>query len=387
MPTTTTPPSTREASVVRRRLELVAAFLPLAVVLALLPSTGYDFRIYRGAMLDVLHGGSAYTFSITGDDGAPLTFVYPPFASLVLLPLALVPETVGRAALALLTSGLVLAALASAVAVVDARRAALGRASVPLLLCVLASLPLAVSTPALSNMTMGQISFAVAAVVILDTTLLPRRWRGVLVGVMGAIKLTPLILVPYFLVTRQWRAAANAAGVFAVATLLGALLRWSDTLRYWFHPETVRAAWGTLGRSDNWSEYGVLSRLGLHGTGLTVAWLVLAAATVVVALWSAWRHHRASRELEAILVMGLAAGLVTSATWPHHLLFLVVGGVLLAVQRPALGLPVVAVLTVGTYAFPYYLGFGVVALMLVFVLLGFDGARRTASAPGVTPSP
>ena len=30
---------------------------------------------------------------------------------------------------------------------------------------------------------------------------------------------------------------------------------------------------------------------------------------------------------------------------------------------------------------------GVVALMLVFVLLGFDGARRTASAPGVTPSP
>lgn len=384
---TTTPPSTREASVARRRLEVVAAVLPLAVVLALLPSTGYDFRIYRGALLDVLHGGSAYTFSITGDDGSPLTFVYPPFASLVMLPLALVPETVGRVALALLTSGLVVAALVSTLDAVDDRSTASGRRRVPLLLTVAASLPLALSTPALSNMTMGQISFAVAAVVILDATLLPRRWRGTLVGVMGAVKLTPLILVPYYLVTRQWRAAANAVGVFAVATALGAVLRWPDTLRYWFHPETVRAAWGTLGRSDNWSEYGMLSRLGLHDVALTVAWLILAAATVVVALWSARRHHRASRELEAALVMGLAAGLATTATWPHHLLFLLVGCMLLAVQRAALGLPVVAALTVGTYAFPYYLGFGVVALMLVCILLGFDGPRRTASGPEVTTSP
>ncbi len=381
------PPSTRVAPVVRRPLELVAAFLPLAAVLILLPSTGYDFRIYRGALLDVLHGGSAYTFSITGNDGSPLTFVYPPFASLVMLPLALVPEALGRVALAVLTSGLVVAALVSTVTAVDARRSTSGRSEVPLLLVVIASLPLALSTPALANMTMGQISFAVAAVVVLDAALLPPRWRGVLVGLVGAIKLTPLILVPYYLVTRQWRAAANAAAVFGVATVLGAALRWPDTLRYWFHPETVRAAWGTLGRSDNWSEYGVLSRLGLHDTALSVAWLVLAAATVVAALWSARRHHRGAQQLEATLVMGLAAGLVTSATWPHHLLFLVVGCVLLAVQRPAVGLPVVAVLTLGTYAFPYYLGFGVVALMLVLVLLGFDGARRTAPAPGVTPSP
>jgi alpha-1,2-mannosyltransferase len=305
-----------------------------------------------------------------------------------MLPLAMLPETAGQLVLAGITAMLVVAALVGSTEVIDARRVSAGRPPVQLWLCALASVVLAFSAPAVSNMRLGQVSFAIAALVLIDATLLPPRWRGTLVGVAGALKLTPLIMVPYYLVTRQWRAAANATAVFAGASLLGAVVRFQDTVHYVTHPEAVRAAWGSsLARPDNWSEFSVLARLNLSGTSLTIAWLLVAGATGVVALWRALLSHQRSRELEATLVMGLAATLVTSATWPHHALFLVVGCLLLAIQRPVLGLVLIVGFVVGSYAVAYYLGYAVVVLMILFVLLGFGEPRPEREPVSVEPAP
>jgi alpha-1,2-mannosyltransferase len=278
------------------------------------------------------------------------------------------------------TTFLVMAALFGCYRVIDSRIRATGRGQLSRLLAILAPLPLTFSSAAASNMTLGQVSFAVAALVLVDVTLLPRRWRGTLVGLAGAVKLTPMILVPYYLFTRQWRAAINASVAFGAATLLGTAFRWSDSIRYWLHPELVRTSFGDLARSDNWSVYGVLSRLGLGGTVRTLVWLVLAAALLALAFWRARRHHRAGQELEAVLVMGLAAGLVVVATWPHHLLFGLAAGTLLAVQRPLVGFPLMIAFMLAGFQYTFQVGDLVVVLIALLVVLGLPKPPRPAAA-------
>jgi alpha-1,2-mannosyltransferase len=283
--------------------------------------------------------------------------------------------------MAVLSTVLVIAALVGCVRAIDGRRRLAGRRRLSLFACAAAALVMAVSTPAVSNMALGQVSFGIAALVVLDVLVLPRRWRGTLVGLAGAVKLTPMILVPYYLVTRQWRAAVNASVTFGVATVIGAALRWSDSIRYWLHPDVVRSTLGTLRRTDNWSIYGVLARTGLGGSVLTVAWVVLSALVVGLALWRARRHFRSGQLLEATLVMGLIAGLVTVATWPHHVLFLMLACVLMAVQRPLVGFPVLVGFTLACYVIPDSIGDWAVLLMAVLVVVGIRDFRRSSGHP------
>ncbi len=330
-----------------------------------------DLAIYRGALTDMLHGNSVYRFYIPmPKQSANMGFVYPPFASLVMLPLALVPFSVSKILLAVVTTVLVMVALVGCFSVVDARREAAGHKAVSRFIWVGVSILTATSIPTDVNMQFGQISFAVAALVLIDVTLLPPRWRGVLVGLAGAIKLTPMILVPYYVVTRQWRAALNACGAFGIAAVIGTFFRWPDSVRYWLQRDVIGNSMGVLARWDNWSIYGILSRLGLIGSSLTMGWVVGSAIVLGFAAWRSRRHFVRGQELEATLIMGISAGLVTEVTWTHHLLLLVVACVLLAIRRPAIGIPALLVVTVAGYLMSALIGFCAVLVMLAFVFFG-----------------
>ncbi len=373
----------RDAPRPRWRPDLILAVLPMGLLLLYVGILGshFDFQIYYGALTDVLHGGSAYDFMLVEPHvNEAMGFVYPPFASLVLLPLGLLSLDAAGVVMSVLTTVLVMAALLGCLVVVDGRLHAAGRGRLSPILAILAPLPLACSAAATSNMSLGQLSFVVGALVLLDVTVLPRRWRGALVGLAGALKLTPLILVPYFLITRQWRAALNASVAFGAATLVSAAVRWSDSLRYWLHPELVRTSLGELARVDNWSINGLVSLMGFGATPRTVIWLVLAAAVLLVAVWRAGLHHGAGQDLEAVLVMGLAAALVAAATWPHHMLYFLVAGVLLSVQRPLLGFPLMVAFAVGGYVFPDQVGVFVVLVMVALVVLGLPNPPPTVVA-------
>jgi alpha-1,2-mannosyltransferase len=368
-------PSSRPRSLIR----LTLALLPLGFLMMCVGIAGknFDLGIYRGALTDMLHGNSVYTFSVPMPEfKTNMGFVYPPFASLVMLPLALVSHFAAKTLLAAVTTALVVVALVGCFSVVDARRQAVGRKRVSLISWVWVSILTAVSIPAVANMQLGQVSFAVAALVLIDVTLLPPRWRGVLVGLAGAIKLTPMILVPYYLVTRQWRAALNACGAFGLAAVIGAIFRWPDSVRYWLQRDVIGNSQGDIARWDNWSIYGDLSRLGLNGSTLQFSWIIGSAIVLGFAVWRSRRHFRGGQELEATLLMGIAAGLVTQVTWTHHLLLLVVACVLLTIRRPAIGLPALVLVTVAGWVMPTFVGFCVVPLMLAFVIFGMPGKRR-----------
>jgi alpha-1,2-mannosyltransferase len=373
----------------RRLLGLTLALLPVALmwVYTAVRGTNFDYVIYRGALLDAIHGGSVYDFFVAQPQyDTNMGFVYPPFASLLMWPLGLVPHTVGVVLLALGTVSVVGAALVGVFHTIDTHREAVGRPRLSLLTWAWLAFPIGISYSALSNMQNGQVSFIVAALVLLDLFVLPKRWRGVLVGLAGAIKLTPLILVPYYVVTRQWRPALNACSSFCLAAIVGAVFRWQDSLRYWLHLGNFNNSFGTLARVDNWSIYGALARFGVTRPALLVIWAGLSVLVIGLALWRARRHFRQGQELEAIVVMGVAAGLVTAATWPHHVLFGLVACALLAGQRPAVGVPVLLAFTVGGYVLPEF-GVLVVLLLIGFLVLGLPGNPHSAKTTRRVPAP
>ncbi len=366
-----------------RRLGLLLGLMPMAVLMmALSRGRNFDFDIYRNSLIGVLHGGSVYAFTVhNAVSHADVGFIYPPFASLVMLPLAVASHSVGKDGLALVTTLLVLASMFTLIDQLYTKRAGEGKPTIGLLRAPLITTLVAVSFPTVNNMGLGQVSFALWALVLLDVIVLPPRWQGVLVGLAGAIKLEPMILVPYYLVTRQWRPAVNSSAVFILATAFGAALRWSDSLRYWLHPSVITRSLGTLTWADNWSMYAALSRLGITGTPLKLSWIVLSGLALLAALWRARSHFRAGERVEAVVVMGMSATLITVVTWANHLFFLLIAIVLLAWRRPLMGFPLLVL------AVPFLPESAVdnAAPVLIIILVIF-GLPRGRARPGTPPA-
>ncbi len=366
-----------------RRVVLAIGLTPLGLLMMQLSrGQNYDFEIFRNSLTGMLRGESVYDFAIhNASSQADVGFIYPPFASLLMLPLALLPHIVAKVGLALATTLLVVSVIFALIDRIYSEKAAAGGPTIGWVRTPLITTLIALAYPTVNNMGLGQVSFMLWALVLLDVIVLPPRWQGVLTGLAGAIKLEPMILLPYYLVTRQWRPAVNAAAVFTVATAVGGVLRWSDSLRYWLHPSVIHGSLGNLSRANNWSMYAALSRLGLTGALLTFCWAMLSALVLATALWRARRHFNADQPVEAVVVMGITATLINVATWPHHLLLLLVALALIALHRPLIGLPVLLVVT-NLWLLPEWaIDNGAPILMLILVVTGLPRSRVGTSAP------
>ena len=258
-----------------------------------------DLEVYVGSVRSLVAGDSLYDFHAA--NGAP--FTYPPFAGLLLLPTAhvpILPLKIGWTAASLVAGGVL-------VWLCVRRRSGVG--------LPLAAFGLACSAPFISNLRFGQVSIFVVLLAMIDCLdLLPPRWRGVALGVAAAVKLTPLVFVPYLWLTGRRRAAVTALGTFVGALLVAAVALPADTWRW-----ARREAWhtdriGDLAQLGNQSVNGALLRLGLGG-GVRVAVLV---AVCVVALVVAYRRAVGLDLLSGFLVVGAAGIVVSPVSWTHH---------------------------------------------------------------------
>ena len=312
----------------------VAAIAAIAgTLIALLPDSALnvertDFSVYWGAIRLWLDGGSVYDFSTVDIDGQVLPFVYPPFAALVFVPLCLL--SLPRAALlwSLMQLGLaaVLALAACRTATAPRPSSRMGVATRYLLVFV----GLVASNPVAHSTELGQISLLVVFLVVVDVVFVPPRWRGLLVGLAAAIKLTPLIFVPYLLITRQWATAARATGVFFAAGALGAIAMPSDSWHYWTSLLFDSSRMGQLDWLRNKSLRGFLAQWNIGGEYQTALWLALALLVLGLGLWTAWRHHQLGQEYQAYLVVGVLGTIVSPISWTHHLIWLVLAWLVLA---------------------------------------------------------
>jgi alpha-1,2-mannosyltransferase len=299
----------------RGRLLLVLA---LAVAVTVFTATvpllrgWFDLRVYYGTVDGwIHHGGRIYDYRMPG---TPYGFTYPPFAALVMLPMALLSLPAAVATSVLLN----LAALAVVLRILAGpgwRRHGWYRWS--LAVCLLA-----LFEPLRDTFGFGQVNLLLLALVLGDGWLLANgrgRWAGAGIGLAAAIKLTPALFIGLLLLARRWRAAALATVVAAGASALAA---WADPVAsrfYW-----TEALWdtGRVGRLDyvsNQSLQGVLARLGEPGRPV---WAT--AVLLVLCVW-AWRSRRAVAAGDwpaAFALTGLTACLVSPITWVHHLVWL-----------------------------------------------------------------
>ncbi len=253
-----------------------------------------DLRVYRAAGHALYYGGSPFTAYFTSNH---LLFTYTPFALLVLSPLTFGP-------LGLIETGWWLLSAASMVTAAflllrtTFSLSASRSWAVAGLLCGVGSLAL---EPVRSNFDYGQINLILMVMIVADLTWVRPSWRGVLVGVAAAIKLTPLIFLFYFVVDRDRRSLLRGIGAFIAVTGLSWSILPTDSTRYWFHQITDASRTGVLGVVSNQSWNGMVHRAPFDGghTG-TAVWVVLSVGTLVLGVSLTRRLVEQSRTAAAI---------------------------------------------------------------------------------------
>ena len=339
-------------------LALALAVMNWLLVSALTTRPLWDLTVYREAIRFWAAGGELYDYRLdhpAREGGFP--FTYPPFAALAMRPLTLLPDGLVDNAWTIGTLALV-----TAMAVFVIWRAPrtdatwLGRTPPTERLVAFTALlvvALQLSLPFAHTIVLGQISLMITAMALFDAGgLLPRRFQGTLIGLAAALKLTPLIFIPYFLVTRQWRQAAVASGVFAVATGVAFILAPQESVTYWGSKLLETSRVGELATVQNKSILGMMSRWDIGGAAQSAIWIVLALLVLALALWQARRQFRAGSLVGAALIVGCASVALSPISWPHHQSWLVFAGIwLLLYRRPlfmVLGALVIAIMTVGS---------------------------------------
>ncbi|SCG52695.1 alpha-1,2-mannosyltransferase [Micromonospora halophytica] len=307
----------------------VAAFLSVAAV----RHGFFDLKVYYGALDFWVHDhGEIYDYL---KPGTQYGFTYPPFAALVMLPMAYLPWpaaiTVSVAASVVVSTVLIWWLLDPV-----SRRAGWTRwFALAVALCLAAAYE-----PMRETVNFGQVNMLLLFLVAVDLLrLLPagNRWAGVGIGLATAIKLTPGVFIVYLLVTRRWRAAFTSMAAATAATLAAAALFPDASREFWTSALWNTGRVGELAFVSNQSLRGVVARLNPEHPS-TLAWLALVLATLAV--W-AWRCRAASAvgdQATGLALTGALMCLVSPVTWVHHLVWLIPGLILLvdnAVAAPA----------------------------------------------------
>lgn len=324
----------------RNQVLLVAALVVLVTAFLSVAAVGHDFfdlRVYHGAINYWVHDGGEIYDWLKPD--SRYGFTYPPFAALLMLPMAYLPwvlVVVLSVAASVAATGALLAWLVDPVA----RRQGWPRAcTLAVALCLAAAFE-----PMRETVDFGQVNMLLLVLVAADLLRLVARgsrWGGVGIGLATAIKLTPGIFIVYLLVTGRWRAALVASGTAAGATILAGAVAPDASREFWTDALWNTDRVGSLSFVSNQSWQGVVARLD-PARPSTLAWLALVAVTLAV--WAV-RVRRAAAEpapagdqATGLALTGAVGSLVSPVTWVHHLVWLLPALILLvdhAYRAPA----------------------------------------------------
>jgi alpha-1,2-mannosyltransferase len=299
--------------------------VPLAVLLALTPflyvayAGSLDIKVYRTGGYALLHSIPLYSERFADFvPGIRLPFTYPPLAAILFVGLEVIPFTAAELLMNLLSvAGLTATALVVSWRLFGWNRRALltglGIATVAM-----------VFEPVRSTIGFGQVNLILMGLVALDCLLPHTRWpRGLLLGLAMAIKLTPAVFILFFLVRRQFRAAAVTLASCAGFTLAAWILTPANSKEYWFHvlfdPDRI----GGATYAFNQCFKAALLRVMSEGPALSLLWIALVAATGVLAAVAAWRAQAAGDDVRALLVIATWGLLASPVSWSHHWVWIV----------------------------------------------------------------
>ncbi len=296
-----------------------------------------DFDVYLMGAKQVFTGRLYTTYLFF----PRVPFTYPPIAALLFTPFTLVSRVTGQVIWAVISTILLIAFLRTSL-----------RAVRPLWKkddLVLWSLILALPTMALNpvNLTFefGQINILLALLVLADLTgdhFVKARTipipRGVMTGIAAALKLTPLIFVPFLFATKQIRAGCVALITFCACGIVMLVAAPSEAWSYWTRYVFDAHRVGGVIYISNQSLRSTIYRFN-HGRPpedlLVVLLLLVGIIGVCTAVWA----YRSSSPLLGVLLCAVTGLLVSPITWAHHFVWIVpiILWLALAHDRPAFG--------------------------------------------------
>jgi alpha-1,2-mannosyltransferase len=277
----------------------------------------FDLSVYWGAVNYWAGGHEIYDFV---RPNAEYGFTYPPFAALVMAPMAVLswPAAIVVSVVAtVVVSAVILYRLVDPLA----RREGWTRWFAFAVAACLA----AAYEPMRETVNFGQVNMLLVGLVLADLLVLVRpgrRLAGIGIGLATAIKLTPAIFVLYLLFTRRYRAAAVAVATATGATLLTAVVTPDETRVFWTDALLNTDRIGNTAFVSNQSIQGAVARLGLPAPWPTLLWGLLAVAVLVVWLRRIRVAVAAGDELTGYTLTAIAACLVSPITWVHHLVWI-----------------------------------------------------------------
>ena len=325
-------PRWRRLSTVRPRSTAVAALAAWCAVVAFVARAcvprSLDLRVYRDASRLALNGGAVYTSTFTAQH---FPFTYPPFALFVFAPLT----TLGLHTAIWSFDALGAAALVLATSIVLRHVIRWPRATSVVVASLLAGVACLALEPLRSTLLNGQVNLELMALVIVDVFVVPARYRGVLIGLAAAVKLTPLVFVLYLVLDGQRRAALRAGVTLLAATALAWLLAPGDSRAFWFHLAFSPGHRGAARTAYNQSWWGLVGRLpAVDDPARIAAWLVLCGATLAVGCYVAHRCLRSRRHLDALVAVAIMGLLLSPISWTHHWCWVALVPIALLAPRP-----------------------------------------------------
>jgi alpha-1,2-mannosyltransferase len=278
----------------------------------------FDLRVYRGAAERILHAHPLYGQPIMRHLG----FTYPPVTALALLPLTLASISVDSRAFTALNIVLLVWTLRWTVSLWrSSNSAAAGRFVTSLNDWTIAAAAAALALwlePVTSTLGYGQVDLIITALVVFDLSRADTaRGKGAAIGLAAGLKLTPLIFIPYLLLSGRRRAALWSVGAFLGTILVSVAAVGGDALHYWTKVIFDTRAVGKVSDASNQSLPGAAARLtGLSSPDALVMVLIVLVALAAVAL--AARASRRGDQATGFWLCAVASLLASPISWTHH---------------------------------------------------------------------
>jgi alpha-1,2-mannosyltransferase len=321
-------------------------------VISFVAALGYGLyialRTYEVDLGVYLRLGGRYVFTShlysIGLPNTSLLFTYPPFAALLFAPWQRAFATVApvQTVWTLVNLAALLGLLGLSLRLV---RPDLPRRSVWRLVLAL-SLPAVLLNPVLMTIGFGQVNLVVVLLVMWDLLSERRlgRWQapmGIATGLAAAVKLTPLLFVPFLLLTRRFRAALICVGTFLACELVTFVVSPASSTSYWTKALFSPGRAGDLSIVDNQNLSAALDRLH-HAIVPGAVLLPLLALTAAGGLLLAAVAYGRSSPMLGVLICAGTELLVSPISWAHHMVWIVpaILWLALAQDRPRLGRPI-----------------------------------------------
>lgn len=288
---------------------LVAVVVAVAAALTIADKGFIDLDVYRAAGRAYLDGVGLYGAEF--HSRSSLAYIYGPVGAVAMVPLALVPKLITDA----LWTAASVAVLWWVLRTVCDRLGLASTSATALLLLT----PAVLIGPVRETLGYGQINLLLMGLVVLDATgVLPKRFRGVGIGLAAAVKMTPAAFGLLLLVRKDYPSVVRAAGAFLLAGAAGFVFAPADSREYWTVVFFDTGRGGSQLYGPNQSITGILARFGLVAPTATVVWLGAIVLVAAAAAYAARKFTASGEHVLALGVVALAALLASPLSVSHH---------------------------------------------------------------------